>query len=64
MSTPSIKDVAAEMEAHERECSIYREHHKVSMDKLEARIKRLEVLIMGSTLSIMGVLITLILKVL
>jgi len=64
MDTRTIHDVAAEMEAHERECSIYREHNKISMDKLESRIKRLEVLIMGSTLSIMGVLITLILKVL
>tara|TARA_B100000035_G_C21030590_1_gene568213 strand:+ start:402 stop:596 length:195 start_codon:yes stop_codon:yes gene_type:complete len=54
MSNKNIQDVAAEMEAHERECQVYRETTQRSLDNLESRIKRVELMIMASTLSIIG----------
>jgi len=58
MDTRTIHDVAAEMEAHERECAVYRDMTKQSLDKLEEKIKRLEVVIWTSTVSILGTMIT------
>ena len=52
MDTRTIRDVARELEAHEKECSLYRDMAKQSLDKLEARIIRLEKMIMGSTILI------------
>ena len=54
MSNKNIQDVAAEMEAHERECQVYRETTQRSLDNLESRIKRVELMIMASTLSFIG----------
>ena len=52
------------MKAHEKECAMYRTMVQTLLDKLDYRVKRLEILIMGSTLSIMAVLITLFFKIL
>tara|TARA_B100000963_G_C22084097_1_gene433484 strand:- start:220 stop:414 length:195 start_codon:yes stop_codon:yes gene_type:complete len=54
MSSKNIQDVATEMEAHERECQVYRQNTQRSLDNLESRIKRLELLIMASTMTILG----------
>jgi len=54
MVDKNIQDVASEMEAHERECQVYRETTQRSLDNLESRIKRLELLIMASTMTILG----------
>mgnify|MGYP003133580699 FL=1 len=64
MDTRTIQDVAAEMEAHERECAVYRISTQRSLDNLESRIKRLELLIMASTLTILSTMIGVIFKVL
>ena len=63
MDTRTIHDVAAEMEVHERECAVYRSSTQRSLDNLESRIKRLELLSMTSTISILGVGLTIIFKV-
>ena len=63
MDTRTIRDVARELEAHEKECSLYRDMAKQSLDKLEARIIRLEKLIMGSTISVVSILIAMMFKV-
>tara|TARA_R100000426_G_scaffold5537_4_gene7705 strand:+ start:10716 stop:10910 length:195 start_codon:yes stop_codon:yes gene_type:complete len=64
MDTRTIHDVASEMEAHERECKVYRSATQKSLDNLESRIKRLELLIMGSTLTILCSMMGVIFKVL
>ena len=61
MDTRTIKDVAKEMRAHERECVIYRQMTGQRLDAVEYRIKRLEVLLWSSSASIIGLLITIIL---
>ena len=63
MDTRTIRDVARELEAHEKECSLYRDMAKQSLDKLEARIIRLEKMIMGSTISVVSILIAIMFKV-
>ncbi len=63
MDTRTIRDVARELEAHEKECSLYRDMAKQSLDKLEARIIRLEKMIMGSTISVVSILIAMMFKV-
>ena len=51
-----------ELEAHERECSVYRDMTKMQLEKLEGRIKRLEMLIMASTASVIALVFTVIMK--
>ena len=63
MDTRTLQDVAMELTAHERECAVYRDMTKMSLDKLEGRIKRLEVLIMGSTISTISLVIVVIMKI-
>ena len=63
MDTRTLQDVAMELEAHERECAVYRDMTKTSLDKLEGRIKRLEMVIMGSTISILSAMMAVIFKV-
>tara|TARA_E500000305_G_C3954788_1_gene204000 strand:+ start:493 stop:705 length:213 start_codon:yes stop_codon:yes gene_type:complete len=63
MDTRTLQDVAMELTAHERECAVYRDMTKQSLDKLEEKIKRLEVVIWTSTVSILGTMITVIFKV-
>ena len=62
VDTRTLQDVASELEAHERECSEYRDMTKISLDKLESRIKRLELLIMASTASILGLMFAILAK--
>lgn len=62
MDTRTLQDVASELEAHERECAVYRDMTKISLDKLESRIKRLELLIMASTASILGLMFAILAK--
>tara|TARA_R100000664_G_C2756312_1_gene144169 strand:+ start:248 stop:442 length:195 start_codon:yes stop_codon:yes gene_type:complete len=64
MDRRTIQDIAKEMEAHERECVVYRSSTQRSLDNLESRIKRLELLIMASTLTILSTMIGVIFKVL
>ena len=64
MDTRTIKTVASEMEAHERECAVYREMTKSAIKSLEYRIKRLELLIWGSSATIIGVMVTVIVSLL
>ena len=63
MDTRTLQDVASDLKAHERECAVYRDMTKQSLDKLEARIIRLEKMIMGSTISVVSILIALMFKV-
>ena len=63
MDRRTIHDVAAEMEAHEREWAVYRSSTQRSLDNLESRIKRLELLTMSSTISILAVGLTIVFKV-
>jgi len=62
MDTRTLQDVAMELEAHERECSVYRDMTKMQLEKLEGRIKRLEMLIMASTASVIALVFTVIVK--
>lgn len=62
MDTRSLQDVAMELEAHERECSVYRDMTKMSLEKLEGRIKRLEMLIMASTISTASLILVIVMK--
>jgi len=62
MLNKTIQNVASELEAHERECAVYRDMTKMSLDKLESRIKRLELLIMASTASILGLMFAILTK--
>ena len=64
MDTRSLKAIASEMEAHERECVVYREMTKTAIKGLEYRIKRLELLIWGSSATIIGIMVTVILSLL
>lgn len=63
MDTRTIHDVAAEMEAHERECAVYRDMTRLQLEKLEGRIKRLEMLIMASTISTVSFILVVAMKV-
>ena len=63
MDTRTIHDVSTDLNAHERECAVYRTSTQRSLDNLESRIKRLELLSMTSTISILGVGLTIVLKV-
>ena len=63
MDTRTLQDVAMELEAHERECSVYRDMSKMQLEKLEGRIKRLEMVIMASTLSTVSFILVVAMKV-
>ena len=63
MTDKNIQDVAAEMEAHERECAVYRDMTRLQLEKLEGRIKRLEMLIMASTISTVSFILVVAMKV-
>lgn len=61
MDTRTINDVAKEMEAHERECVIYRTTMQDNFNRLEKRINRLEIINMTSTISVVvGVILVLV----
>lgn len=62
MSNKTIQNVATELEAHERECAVYRDMTKMQLEKLEGRIKRLEMLIMASTISTASLILVIVMK--
>ena len=62
MSSDTIQNVSKELEAHERECAVYRDMTKMQLEKLEGRIKRLEMLIMASTISTASLILVIVMK--
>ena len=63
MDTRTLQDVAMELTAHERECAVYRDMTRLQLEKLEGRIKRLEMLIMASTISTVSFILVVAMKV-
>ena len=63
MDTRTLQDVAMELTAHERECAVYRDMTRLQLEKLEGRIKRLEMLIMASTVSTVSFILVVAMKV-
>ena len=55
-------EVQAELIAHERECTIRAESVQRQLDSLTGRIKRLEMLIMGSTATLILGFITILVQ--
>jgi len=58
---PELK-VQLELEAHEKECAVRYEMVHGKLDSLDKRMWRLEAMIMGSTIVIVGLALTLIMK--
>ena len=56
-------EVQAELIAHERECTIRAESVQRQLDSLTGRIKRLEMLIMGSTATLIIGFVTVLWKI-
>ena len=56
--------VQTEMIAHERECAVRAEATQRQLDSLTGRIRRLEAVIMGSTVTVVVGILTLLWKVL
>jgi hypothetical protein len=56
-------EVQAELIAHERECTIRAESVQRQLDSLTGRIKRLELLIMGSTATLIIGFVTVLWKI-
>lgn len=48
-------DTQAQLEAHERECAMFRELVNGKLDALDKRMWRLEAMLMLSTVSVIGV---------
>ena len=59
--TPELR-VALELEAHEKECAIRYANVENQLSMLEKRMWRLEALIMGSTVIIVGLAASLLMK--
>ena len=60
--TPELR-VALELEAHEKECSIRYANVENQLSMLDKRMWRLEAMIMGSTVVIVGLAASLLMKV-
>ena len=58
MSNKTIQNVATELE-----CAVYRDMTRLQLEKLEGRIKRLEMLIMASTISTVSFILVVAMKV-
>ena len=50
--------VAMELEAHEKECAMFRELVHGKLDSLDKRMWRLEAMIMGSTILVVAMVVT------
>ena len=50
--------VAMELEAHEKECAMFRELVNDKLDSLDKRLWRLEAMIMGSTVLVVAMVVT------
>tara|TARA_R110001606_G_scaffold80417_8_gene185601 strand:- start:3137 stop:3340 length:204 start_codon:yes stop_codon:yes gene_type:complete len=59
--TPEIR-VALELEAHEKECAVRYEAVGDKLEALDKRMWRLEAMIMGSTVIIVGLAASLLIK--
>ena len=60
--TPELR-VALELEAHEKECAIRYANVETQLSMLDKRMWRLEAMIMGSTVVIVGLAASLLMKV-
>ena len=60
--TPEFR-VALELEAHEKECAIRYANVETQLSMLDKRMWRLEAMIMGSTVVIVGLAASLLMKV-
>lgn len=63
-SSATASEVHTELRAHERECVVRAESTQRQLDSLTSRIKRLEAIIMGSTVTVILGILTLLWKVL
>ena len=61
-STPELR-VALELEAHEKECAIRYANVETQLSMLDKRMWRLEAMIMGSTVIVVGLAASLLMKV-
>ncbi len=64
MATATASEVHTELKAHERECAVRAEATQRQLDSLTSRIRRLEAIIMGSTVAVILGIVTLMWKVL
>ena len=55
-------DTQAQLEAHEKECAMFRELVHGKLDSLDKRMWRLEAMIMASTLCIVAATVALVLR--
>jgi hypothetical protein len=55
-------DTSAKLEAHERECAIRYQSVQEKLDGLDKRLWRLEAMVMGSTIVIVGLAGSLLMK--
>lgn len=60
--TPELR-VALELEAHEKECAVRYANVETQLNMLDKRMWRLEAMIMGSTVVIVGLAASLLMKV-
>lgn len=58
---PALK-VQMELDAHEKECAMFRELVNGKLDGLDKRMWRLEAMIMASTLGVVALIATLLMK--
>ena len=54
---PALK-VAMELDAHEKECAMFRELVHGKLDSLDKRMWRLEAMIRGSTVMVVAMMVT------
>ena len=58
---PALK-VQMELDAHEKECAMFRELVNGKLDNLDKRMWRLEARIMASTMGVVAMIITMVMK--
>jgi hypothetical protein len=58
---PTLK-TQLQLEAHEKECAMFRELVHGKLDALDKRMWRLEALIMASTIGVVALIITIVMK--
>jgi|TARA_E500000318_G_C3487177_1_gene182826 hypothetical protein len=54
---PALK-VAMDLDSHEKECAMFRELVHGKLDSLDKRMWRLEAMIMGSTVMVVAMMVT------
>ena len=58
---PTLK-TQLQLEAHEKECAMFRELVHGKLDALDKRMWRLEALIMASTIGVVALIVTIVMK--